>query len=248
MKRFLSLILILTLILGGVPVIQINDGNISLSLTDSLLTMQAAAALDPLTSVAVLTNAPEGAQLADYVTINSAYQLTGYDAQYTTGTSFIQSPANHGTFRTLKDGTNGNSWAYDYYGDQKRSASGAAISLPHNAHTAQAAKDPTETAHAAGNANASAKVNALVLQIQAVETVSLSFDYSVSMAFTSGVTNSDTKVQQRAYFYYLITNNAAPTVADLKAGTTVVDGASVNSGEETGFALTIEKGQYHYHY
>ena len=113
MKRFLSLILILTLILGGVPVIQINDGNISLSLTDSLLTMQAAAALDPLTSVAVLNNAPEGAQLADYVTINSAYQLTGYDAQYTTGTSFIQSPANHGTFRTLKDGTNGNSWGYD---------------------------------------------------------------------------------------------------------------------------------------
>ena len=248
MKRFLSLILILTLILGGVPVIQINDGNISLSLTDSLLTMQAAAALDPLTSVAVLNNAPEGAQLADYVTINSAYQLTGYDDQYTTGTKFIAAPANHGTFKTLENGKTENSWGYNYYGDQAWSASGAGIAVTDSANSAQGDYVRSLCGVAAGNANASAKVNALVLQIQAVETVSLSFDYSVSMAFTSGVTNSDTKVQQRAYFYYLITNNAAPTVADLKAGTTVVDGASVNSGKETGFALTIEKGQYLYLY
>lgn len=248
MKRFLSLILILTLILGGVPVIQINDGNISLSLTDSLLTMQAAAALDPLTSVAVLNNAPEGAQLADYVTINSAYQLTGYDAQYTTGTNFIAAPANHGTFSTKKNGKTENSWGYNYYGDQAWSASGAGIAVTDNEHRAEGDYVRTVCGVAAANANASAKVNALVLQIQAVETVSLSFDYSVSMAFTSGVTNLDTKVQQRAYFYYLITDNAAPTVADLKAGTTVVDGASVNSGEETGFALTIEKGQYLYLY
>ena len=249
LRRLLSILLILTLFYSCVLEIRIGNGGLSIALTDSPLIMRAdAVSSDPLAGIAALNGGDAGKTVSDYAEINSAYQLTGYDTPYTTGTSFISDAGKHGTYRTVKNGRTENSWAYDYYGDQPWAQSGSTeIAVTDNTHSADGDYVPGFII-ALGNANASAKVNGTVLQIKAKETISISFDYSVHMKFTSGVSASDTAVKQQAFFYYLITDSPTPTVGDMqKNGTKVVDGSS-SSGAGADFKLTIEKGEYLYLY
>ena len=240
------------MVMGYMPILEIDStGRASISLEPGLLASSAMAASDPLESITKLVNGESGKTVSDYAAINSSYQLTGYANQMSDEVkSFLSSSGDHGTFRTLRVANTENTWSYDYYGDQQwTAASGSAISVSDNrsgTNGAQGDYVKSTCGIAMANANASAKVNAKVLQIQALETVSISFDYSVSMTFADSESSNTTRKQQ-AFFSYLITDSASPALADLKKGITVLDGTS-NAGTESGYKLTVEKGNYLYLY
>lgn len=201
---------------------------------------------DPLEKIAVLDSDDSSLSKYDVAEYDSYYEPSGYT--HVTGTESGNHPSNTATALN-----------YNSYEGIKSSGNGKYIqkdmenvswTVSDNTASITASRSGTSYGDNSGysNKDGSVKTNAKVLRIRALQTINVSFNYNV----TEWMEDADSSIsngRQIAFFYSLITNSEAPTLTDLKGGTSWGGTASsfLEDASHSGhFEETISAGQYLY--
>ena len=247
LRRSLSVFLAALMLVGYFPTIHLStDGmgqtSVDVELAASPLAVTAYAADgDPLQNVATVTT---GGSVSTYVDIDSTYTPAGYTTR-TTGTSaYTGSPGNDFSYHTSRNGSTSNSYVITPTNDLSWSKNSG------NTGVTGTLSDTAVSDYKGCGENGAlcAKVNSKVIRIQALADVNVTFDFSSNLTIDKSAGQGN--IMEGVYT--LKTTAAAPTIAQIKAGTvrsnTTKTDLSKTVSATGSVSESLKQGEYLYIY
>ena len=242
LRRFFSLSLVFLLLFGILPEVHAEESErIPAETEHPTQIIIAGDSGDPLQSVATVTT---GGDVSSYVDISSYYVPSGYTTR-TTGTSgYTSSPGNDFSYHTSRNGSTSNSYVITPTDDLAWSVNSGSTGVT-GSLSSTAVSDYKDCGQ---NGALCAKVNSKVLQIHALTDINVSFDFSSNLTISASVGSGN--IMEGVYT--LKTSSAAPTIAQIKAGT-VRSNSNLSDLSKTvtgsgSVSESIQQGDYLYIY